>query len=317
MEYEKKNKRKVIIISAAIHTSLLLLVIFLIAWRVPDPPNPEYGIEINFGTQNFGNGKVQPKATVDQQATEETQNEDTQNDEVEAQEPVETTSENVESTEETPVENTPIEDSQPVETAESQNQEVAATDSPDVVETATETTQAPETPTEEKPIEEVKSEKVEPKKEVEEAKPINSNAQSEKPAANNSVENAEEDNDSSGNGDKSTEGDQGEPDGKVEAQALYGNPGSSNGSSLELSGWKWDDEPEPDDTSIESGKIVFKITVDDEGIIVEIKTLEKTVTPAVEQVYRRAVEELTFSKKSDYKPASFSTGRITFIIKAN
>jgi hypothetical protein len=62
-----------------------------------------------------------------------------------------------------------------------------------------------------------------------------------------------------------------------------------------LSGWRWDFEPNPPDTSNENGKIVFEIKIDDRGEIISVRTLEKTVSPEVERIYRQEVESLTFS----------------------
>lgn len=101
---------------------------------------------------------------------------------------------------------------------------------------------------------------------------------------------------------------------KVDNGAGTGNKGSS----LDLAGWDWDFKPQPDDKSSENGMIVFQIIIDEEGEIIGIKTLEKTVSPVVEKVYRDAVMELTFSKTSDNRTAAAtSTGKITFIIQSN
>ena len=85
---------------------------------------------------------------------------------------------------------------------------------------------------------------------------------------------------------------------------------------LDLVGWIWDTTPKPQDTTEETGKIVFEIKVDAFGEIIAIKTLEKTVTPLVEQIYTDSLTGLTFSKTSDsHAYAPISTGRVTFIIQ--
>ena len=105
---------------------------------------------------------------------------------------------------------------------------------------------------------------------------------------------------------------------EIDVRALYGNQSSndSEGASLSLSGWIWDFKPEPEDTSDETGKIVYKITVDNDGFLVGIELETSTISPSVERKYRQAVQSLTFTKTSEYQPASLSTGKITFIIKA-
>jgi hypothetical protein len=58
---EKKNKQIALFTSLGIHSGLLLLFFFLVAWRAPNPPLPEYGIELNFGLDEQGGGEIQPE----------------------------------------------------------------------------------------------------------------------------------------------------------------------------------------------------------------------------------------------------------------
>lgn len=98
---------------------------------------------------------------------------------------------------------------------------------------------------------------------------------------------------------------------------LYGNPGRGGGSSLDMAGWMWDFKPEPEDTSSETGRLVFEIKVNEEGEILSVRRLESTVSSTVEKIYRQEVEQLTFSKTSDNAlVAPISTGRITFVIRS-
>jgi hypothetical protein len=84
-----------------------------------------------------------------------------------------------------------------------------------------------------------------------------------------------------------------------------------------MTGWVWDFPPKPDDTSSENGKIVFEIVVDDMGDLISVRTIEKTVSPEVERIYRMEVEKLTFSATSDNSiPAPVSKGKITFLIRS-
>lgn len=92
--------------------------------------------------------------------------------------------------------------------------------------------------------------------------------------------------------------------------------GKKTGASLEIVGWIWDSVPHPQDNTDEVGKIVFEVTIDDSGEIIAITTLEKTVSPLVEQLYKDEVAKLSFSKTNknmNYAPTS--TGRITFILQ--
>ena len=106
---------------------------------------------------------------------------------------------------------------------------------------------------------------------------------------------------------------------KIEERAIYSNPSSSSskGSSLDMQGWTWDIEPKPDDNSSESGRIVFEIIVDYYGEIIGLKTIETTLSPMVENIYREEILKLTFSPTNNENPAELSKGKITFIIRNN
>jgi periplasmic protein TonB len=60
-ESENRNKRVALFTSLAIHAVLFIAFFFLVAWRAPNPPLPEYGIELNFGLDEQGGGEVQPE----------------------------------------------------------------------------------------------------------------------------------------------------------------------------------------------------------------------------------------------------------------
>jgi protein TonB len=85
---------------------------------------------------------------------------------------------------------------------------------------------------------------------------------------------------------------------------------------LNMSGWRWTSAPNVKDNSSESGKIVFKIIVDEEGTILSAIPVENQLSPAVTAVYKDAVMKLTLEKTSLSKAAENSVGYITFIIRA-
>ncbi len=119
------------------------------------------------------------------------------------------------------------------------------------------------------------------------------------------------------NGDKpGTVGDQGNPNGKIDAGSLYGKPGgSSQGVALNVSGWGMGSRPQVNDDSDESGKIVFELKVDDSGDIISVKVKESTVSQSVVELYKRAVSKMKLVPKSENVP-SVSTGTLTYIIKS-
>lgn len=126
------------------------------------------------------------------------------------------------------------------------------------------------------------------------------------------------------NGDKQGKvGDQGNPQGELNAKALYGNPGTggegkggSGGSSLDMAGWKMDFKLKTDE-SAENGRLKFKIVVDGEGEVIKIETLEKSVSTNVENYYKKQIENGSFIKDKNAKTAANSTGLLTIIIRSN
>jgi hypothetical protein len=102
----------------------------------------------------------------------------------------------------------------------------------------------------------------------------------------------------------------------LDERALYSIPSTKPAASLELPGWTWDRLPHIKDQTDEVGTLVFEIIIDDMGEIIAIKTIEKTVSPLVEQFYKDEIAKLTFSKTSKNAPYQPTyTGKITFILQ--
>lgn len=271
-------------ISIGIHAALALLFVFIMAWRAPNPPHPEYGVILNFGMNEAGSGDIQPKTPP----IEETEN--TEETQPEASEPEESTNE--EAVEETVDE--AVEESAKTTTQESPVS-VPEVKEEQKVEKPKEEPKKPATkPAEQKPVEQPEEER-----EIEAAFP------------------AKDPSSTQSQGDKTGTGDQGDPEGELNADALYGNPGGGGGSSFNLEGWNWDYIPRPKDESNENGRLVFEIKVNADGEILSVRTIERSVSPAIEKIYRAEVEKLTFSRKSLSGTAPpVSTGTITFVIKS-
>lgn len=283
---EKKNRNIALAVATGFQALLLLLFFFLVAWRRPDPPLPEYGIELDFGLDNRGSGQAtvpEPTPVVEEVVEEEA-----------APEP------EVEETPETPVTEPEVEEVIEAEVTEPEPEEP-------VEEVVTET-QIEESPVE---VEEVKESVKEVVAEPE-PKPKPLPVPKEKSLYPGKAAKP------SNQGDDTKEiGDKGKEEGKIDERAIYGAKGSADGASLQMAGWNWDNIPRPNDSSNENGRIVFEITIDEQGEIIGVRTIEKTVSPSVERQYRLAVEQLTFSTTNDnVRPAPTSTGRITFIIRA-
>jgi len=222
---EKKNQRIGAAVSVGIHGLVLLLFLFVFAWKAPDPPLPEYGIELNFGIGSPGSG-IQPVTTpVESETIEESQLEEP------IDNPIPTDIEqHPQESSETVVDETEMESESSLE-----EMEVRDVESPDVSQPA--------------------PEKTEPN--------IAENEMSGSQITETSESSVQVDVTDDGpellvqpkqqnQGDEiETLGDSGDPKGKLDARALYGKPGGGDGASLQLAGWIWDFLPEPDDQSQE------------------------------------------------------------------
>ncbi|WP_405511405.1 energy transducer TonB [Spirosoma sp. KNUC1025] len=100
----------------------------------------------------------------------------------------------------------------------------------------------------------------------------------------------------------------------MNAKEFYGTPGgAATGVNFDVSGWSLASRPSVNDDSDETGKIVFKITVDGDGEIISVRTQQTTVSPSVVEVYRKAVQRLRLRPKGGATPPT-ATGTISFII---
>lgn len=277
---------------------MLLTFYFLVAWKEPFPPIPSYGIELGFVTdvstpQVAANSQSAPSEEVEEEINEETSEEIEEIAEPEAA--VEESTEPTEATESEENFEEFVDETSPVESFESPKPDLEkAQDEQDVL----------------------------PEVQPEEVKP-----EPEKPAEPEKEQEATKlDNTSTKEDQVSEENDDGEDAKTVESvptknpslddRAIYGTTLSSGdqGASLQLSGWGWDNKPKPNDVSDESGRIEYEIKVDADGYLISIQVISSTVSPSVERIYRESIERLTFSKTNDYRPAPFSSGKVTFII---
>lgn len=275
---EDRNRKIALATTIGVHALLMVLFLFIMAWREPNPPYPEFGVVLNYGVDQAASGDVQPET----QPTEET-------DEME--------------------ESTPVESQPEVQEEVSESSEEVVEETTDNVQESP-VTVPKEIKKEEKPVEKPKETTAEkPTEEKKEEQKVKAAFPSNDPAKDASTPSQ---------GDKTGAGDQGDPEGDLNEDALYGTPGGGGGgSSFDLEGWNWDWIPKPDDTSDENGRLVFRIKVNADGEVIGITTLERSVSPSIEKLYRAEVQKLTFSRKSSSGTAPpVSTGTITFVIKS-
>lgn len=127
-----------------------------------------------------------------------------------------------------------------------------------------------------------------------------------------------------GNGKPGEVGDKGHPEGDIDSKSQMGKPGGKGGGSgtnsgVQMSGfggWSKRSFSIPSDNSDEVGKIVFSVTVDDEGKVIGISVVERTVSPSVANFYKSYIQN-NLSKYLDASgtPPDRSTGTITINIK--
>lgn len=271
---EKKNRRIGWITSAFVQLFLLILFYFLIAWREPDPPIPDYGIELGFASSAGASAAASKQNQVQEQTDSE--------------EVIEEAPQEMEEVVEDMVQETAVE-------SPTQQTETVTQDIPDVP-----TVQEQKVTTSEKTVE----------KEVAEEKKVQTVDKRAVMSPTSSKTDGENDKKSEGKDDSK----------EVDKRALYGSQGTTGGNgegaSLSLAGWMWDSKPKPVDTSDQSGKIVYKIVVDQDGYLVKIQLVTSTVSPEVERKYRQSIDKLTFSKTGQSGTAALSTGTVSFIIKS-
>jgi len=273
---EKKNRNIGLIASTAIHGGILLILFFLIAWRAPDPPLPEYGIQLNFGLDDQGSGDIQPEQpNVTEEIKEESKPE-----------------------EQKPQEETEIKPNEFQVT----EQPVSKQESPVVVK------------------EEKKEVKPEPVKEKpkEEEKPLAEYKKEEKKESKTDAKNDGGKTTTSHGDDADKKGDKGNPEGSLDAKALYGKQGGSggNGLALSMSGWAWADQPRiPELPDNADGRIVFEIECDEDGEIVGITTLERGLSPKAEQILKDEIRKNSLIRTSGGQVPARSKGRVVFLLK--
>ncbi len=289
-ENNKRSRNIGLIASLSFHGAIALILFLLVAWKAPNPPLPEYGVEINLGFTDTGDGEVQPLTEVGDEG---------QRDES-ATQPQETQPEVVKDA------------AQPEDTE--QLQEEIVTDERNPVSVKEEKNEVKEEVKKVPTKEVVKIIPKEEKKVVKEEAVYTPKETTDKTTSQKKGENI-----SQGN-DKNTKGDKGQPDGTLNPDASYsGNQGGGAGGSgtgLDLAGWKWDHKPAPNIPENESGRLVFEIEVDVNGEITWVKTLERGgLSAQAEQICKDEIRKLTFSPTGVNVP-TISTGKITFVVKA-
>jgi outer membrane biosynthesis protein TonB len=300
---EDRENQIIAFVGAIIISSVLILAMMFITLHQHLPENEEVieYVEVNFGTDAAGYGKIQNY----NKASDSPRNEDVKK---------ENDAPKIKATPK-PIVTPPtpkIETTKPIKIKNSPPPITSKTESP--VEVPEKIVKPTKVEAKTPPIETPKPAPAPPKKE------INNDAlfkKSSGSSGSNGTTGKASGTAGNNNGDKpGTVGDQGNPNGKIDAGSLYGKPGgSAQGVALNVSGWGMGSRPQVNDDSDESGKIVFELKVDDSGDIISVKVKESTVSQSVVELYKRAVSRMKLIPKSENVPA-VSTGTLTYIIKS-
>jgi outer membrane biosynthesis protein TonB len=281
---EQKNKRIAFLVSAGIHASLFLTFFFLISWRAPYPPAPEYGVELNFGLDTQGGGDIQPTTPVGSPNAEEKDADQKANDQKADAEPVKEVK---------------------AEAVEKNDEKIISDETSEVAVKAKK--DKPEEKVKEKA--EVKKDKPVEVKPVVKQEAIYTGAKGEKKG---------ETNQSQGD-DPGKVGDKGDPRGLYQKGAFTGNPGGGDngtGFGLAMSGWKWASQPKaPDLPDNENGTIEFEIVCDENGEIEKITTINRGLSLRAEQLLKAVIQKNSLERISEGKVPLQSKGRVVFVLR--
>lgn len=291
-EQEKKNRKIAMATSIGVHALVVLLLLFIVAWRTPDPPLAEYGIELNFGTLAQGSGAVQPVTPVG--AETEPEEVDEVVEDLPVPEPEEIIEEEV------------VEEVAPEETKSVQPEVVSKTESPVVVEEKKEVKPA-EKP-KEQPVEKVVETKPKPEPVKEAPKAVykpktettTQGTATEKPGTP-----------ASQGDDVNKTGDKGDPKGSIDSDALYGKQGGGGGG-VSMTGFGGFGRPEietpplPDESY---GEYEFHVKVDEQGYVISVTSVRRGLSFEAERRLKAAIQKIQFIPKGNTQP---SEGRITF-----
>lgn len=309
--YENETQARVRAFAGAFGISLfVLIVLFLVtlSQSIPQPPPIKF-VEVNFGTDAVGSGKIQTynKPSDSKNAVDVKKAEDRPNPKV-------TTTNRVEKTPVRPVPK--VEEIKVSKTIAEKPMIASRAESPVNVPEKAEPkkTEAPKpSVTTDRPA----PPRAEPVKKVETVDPNALYKRSSGGGGSNGTVGRAAGTGGNNNGDdKSGVGDKGNPDGKIDAKEYYGKPGgSSTGVAFNVAGWSIGNKSIDKDASDESGKIVFRIKVDQSGSIVAVNVVETQVSPSITDYYKRQISRLRPQPKSSVVP-EISTGTVTINVRS-
>jgi len=297
LDYPEEHRREALLITAAI-VVLLALLCFFIKFSGPNPPLEAMGgdgVELNYGLDEVGSGDIQTMATANA-----SQNREDSRPPAAQPEP-------------TPQPAQPRVEASPPAQPETQ-EKVITSEAEEASVTAPPVTK----PAPVAPPKEVVRETPKPREQPRTLYTPKGSATG--VAGGNGVSGTSSAPTGNSNGDRpGTVGDQGDPRGSLDAKALYGapgsggsgsRPGSGGGSGLEMSGWRFDNQPIVEALDDNPGVIRFKIKISDDGEVEAVTKVSGNVSPAQEKLCRDKLLDANFVKTN--AGAGGATGFYTF-----
>ena len=293
IDYPEPHRREALIGTLVVHGLLLLLFIFMV-FKGPNPPLAALGggdgVELNYGLDPAGSGDIQSMAPANASRNRE-----------DSRPPVASPD----------PQPRPVATATPDPTPPSQEKIITSEADESPVSAA-----VVETPTPAK--EEVKVIPKAPRKVAVAFSPKGSAT-----GGGNGVNGTSNAPTGNSNGDRpGTVGDQGDPNGSLDAKALYGNGGDGDGSGrgrgrgvgdgngLEMSGWRFDSTPNVSAVDDESGVVRFRIKISADGEVESVTKVSGNVSAAQEKLCRDKLLGANFVKTNS--AAGGATGFYTF-----
>ena len=316
---DTKNKRKSAALTSVI-MSLLLVAIFFFGLKYLDPPE-EYGIAVNFGTSDVGQGNVQPKAPLKPagEPAEEIQEEEVEEQEVieQPQEEVQPVEEKVQETvEEAATEEEVLtqesEEAIAIKKAEEERKKKEAEDLKKAEEERLERERIEEEKREQERLEAERKEK-ERQAEIARKKKAEEDAKKAKLDAMIGGINNASGTEEGGEGNDNQAGDKGKITGDPNASGYYGNGGSGGDGDYNLGNRKPLSRPKPDYICSEEGLVVVGIEVDRNGRVIKATPGIKGTTNSAACLLTQAKEAALKTRwNSDFNAPSKQVGTIKY-----
>ena len=289
IDYPEPHRREALIGTLLVHGVLLLLFMFMV-FKGPNPPLAALGggdgVELNYGLDEAGSGDIQSMAPANK-----SQNRADSRPPIASPDP----------------QPRPAVTAQVDPTPPSQEKIITSDAEESPVSEAVVETPAP-------PKEEVKV-APRPKRQV----AVTFSPKGSATGGGNGVNGTSNAPTGNSNGDHpGTVGDQGDPNGSLDAKALYGAPGhggtgSSPGSGgLEMSGWRFGSTPVVEAVDDNSGTVRFKIKISADGEVEAVTKVSGNVSAAQEKLCRDKLLDANFIKTNG--AAGGATGFYTFKI---